>query len=406
MAPAAQRDEPVPMRTDAAGTQAGASAPVAAATPAATAPPAVAAAWPAWTEPHRAAVAAIEGAADAVNVRASQDAAYLELASGRWLCVWPDGALQCFAWPARWPEVTEVSLQQGAGYLRLSELGAEHSLQARVHNGALRLEHTRSWPARDPAAPADCADVPPPQRDRLDRPQRVLWPRARRSRIAVAAAAVPALAEVLRQGAQRGREAGNDVRLESFRRGAHSLTLISEWGFGEEISQQWMCVRRAGEPARCRESPRYRELVALAPERAPADSARGWLLLAGRGGARWSESVVLWLDAEGRGTELPLEKSGGDGRDCEELGRGYCVWTQGACTPYAVLAPECVRLGESVAWSAVHMRQERRWVERKREPAGASDALAAGTYRPSAEGWVPADCGALPAPPPPASPPP
>jgi hypothetical protein len=182
---------------------------------------------------------------------------------------------------------------------------------------------------------------------------------------------------------------GTWITVELRRHGDQGLTVVSQRAPSDDVEHQWTCVWQDSLPEHCAET-RFGVLDVIDPGQT---LPRAWLLSVDMGGHRSHGFALAWLDASAHVALLDLESRGGDGANCGDLGPGYCLWMEGVCTTFMLRSPECVEVGETVKWSAVHVRMRNRWVQAKRKPLGdEDDAPAVGTYRPTPDGWVRGEC--------------
>ena len=144
--------------------------------------------------------------------------------------------------------------------------------------------------------------------------------------------------------------------------------------------------RDSGAKATCIEA-QVDRIVVLA-----ADDS-GWLLLADSPAYRSGSAVLARFDiaAAPSFAELEIGNMEGDGGACG-FAKSYCLRMHGVHTSFEVLSPSCVEIGTSTLWSAIHVRAEHRYAQRRERLAPPETEPKVGTYVPVEGKWVQASC--------------
>jgi hypothetical protein len=343
---------------------------------------------PAWFVTYQPLMAEID-AAKVSYILGTRDAFYLE-AKRRWLCFRTEVGAEsrCFEWPARAPRMTAVDVLRGRDERldRLFMRAGELTIEARIGRAARGWRPTIARVRREPDM--DDASLPPSRRPAPRAP------RADATTAALEGLLLPPADDLPPALARAMTALPHDevaARLSSIEHAGTSLVTVAEIvDPAAGIDRAWSCHRPAGGRRSCGET-NIAQARALAPERT---LPHGWLLHVSDAGQRWASLSLVWV-APGPGglasATLDLGGAQGNGEDCR-FTDSYCVWMEGTFTPYEVVAPDCVRVGSTLLWSALHVRVTDRWLHEKRWAAPTDHEPRPGTYRPAAGEWVPATC--------------
>lgn len=256
---------------------------------------------------------------------------------------------------------------------------------------ALVVEHSASRRIVSGFVPQNCEMLDKNRVDDKSTSHRELWRGPRKVRLVQGAATeVPQLFEALRSLAMTEVE-DTSLTVQVHRQGQHGLSFVTERIINDEVDNQLACVWLDGVATHCVKTHYGSVNVVDAEHSLP----RGWLLAVDAGVDRSKDLRFVWLDVGAHVAELPVDVAEGYGESCVELGQpGYCVWMSGVCSAFKLHSTECIEIGPSIGWSAVHVRMKERWIDAKSEPIEEGKAPAPGTYHPTADGWVLGECSA------------
>lgn len=339
---------------------------------------------PAWYSRYQPLMDALE-AEHVSYLCGSRDAFYAETGR-RWLCLRDGVDLHCQEWPAGAPRLTDVAINRNTAErvdgLLLYADEVIISATVRAVAGSLRLGRLRRTRREDESS------TPPSRRNPRQRPSRDPDLDAPGGLVLADHAGVPA---ALAHAMTTLTADDPSARVWSVEQSGTSLvTVVESIEASGELDRAWTCHRPAGSPRICGETA-IADARALIPTRTLPG---GWLLRAPAAGLRWASLALVWVAPGPTGLEtatLDLGGAQGSGESCR-FTRGYCVFMEGAFTPYELLAPGCVRVGATTLWSALHVRMADRWLHEKRWRAPPDHAPRPGTYRPAGSEWVPAPC--------------
>jgi hypothetical protein len=353
---------------------------------------------------------------DAHRVRyvvGARGALYLE-AEQAWLCWWGgNGKATCHVWPQDVPRITKLAgwSDEQASRLHVHTATLAIELQSEATSdglAALGIAQVRCNPPDDQLA----YTMPPSRRPKV-RPKRCDPENVRAgSLLAATANPIPVTVAQLFVATQPKGDDGNNLALTSIEHAGTSLVTMGEGSDALGWSGSWTCYRLASgsDVGRTCGATDLANFQAMSPE---STLPEGWLLAAHSEYGRSAESHLVWVTAvEGKlmTAKLPVGAAEGIGEDCAGFfprGHvpGYCMQMNGGWTPFSLAFPTCVQIRSTIHWSAVHVRDQRRWAGEKlvKLPPGAKAGTGLGeewlqeppkpgTYRPTPAGWVRADC--------------
>ncbi|MCP4677371.1 MAG: hypothetical protein GY854_18025 [Deltaproteobacteria bacterium] len=336
---------------------------------------------------------------DVVNVVVSSQATYFESSEQRIFCLFGEQYPRCYEWPNQFGRAVLVEgSEEGKGLVK-AEIGSRsHLFEYEVRSAKLELRHASASPKSDPEKPYKFTKLPKAKYDPQESKHigKTLWRKGRlklTKRVDVAEHSFVRAVNDLVIGELAGEGYEDQWAVRSIHRGSYSLWVISMLSITGEIDKQWICHRHPDGSPICAAG-RWGRIRPILPERTLPD---GWLLHTNESGNRDGTTYLVWFDTSGDVSTMPVLATGGTEAYGEHCGwaDSYCVWIEGFWTPFEVLEPPCVRIFKSTLWSAIHVRAQHRWIERKKSSAGADFEPKPGVYSPVNGQWQISDCAVV-----------